>query len=53
MGAFATVIVNVYTNWSVSIICVISTIFVNKVRFYFLTFDDRYLGLLMNFLSKL
>ena len=27
-----------------SIICAISTLIVNNVGFYFLTFDDRFLG---------
>ena len=35
-----------------AIICVISTFFVNNVGFYFLTFDDRLLGLLIEFLSN-
>ena len=34
-----------------SILCAISTFTVNNVGFYFLTFDCRYLGPLMDLLS--
>ena len=35
-----------------TILCAISTFFVNNVRFYLLTFDDRKLGSLIKFLSN-